>query len=153
MSRFNKTLLALIILGTTGIVFLSMPHRASAVTGADWNPGRIIDDEVFFNPRGMDTGTAQAFLNGKVPACDTWGNQPYAGWPNRGSFGTSRGSPPPYTCLKDYRQDTPSRGSEAFLCNAYTGGNKSAAQIINDVAQACGINPKVLLVLLQKNRL
>lgn len=70
----------------------------------------------------------------------------------RAQYGASKGNPAPYTCLKDYRQQTPAMQAENGLCMYYFGGEKSAAQIIKDVGQACGINPKVLLVLLQKEQ-
>jgi hypothetical protein len=38
------------------------------------------------------------------------------------------------------------------LCNGFTGGRKSAAQIINEVGASCGINPKVILITLQKEQ-
>jgi hypothetical protein len=93
----------------------------------------------------------QEFINAKVPVCDTWGNQPYGGT-TRGAYGTSVGNPPPYTCLKDFRQDTAPKASETGLCNGYGAANQSAAEIIHGVAQSCGINPKVLIVLLQKEQ-
>src|SRR5690606_31054855 len=54
---------------------------------------------------------------------------------------------------KDYKQNTPSRPAESGLCDTLLAkSNRTAAQIINDVAKACGINPKVLIVLLQKEQ-
>jgi hypothetical protein len=132
-------------------LILFTPGTSSALSGSEFNAGRIIDDAVFFNPGGMDVNTIQNFLNSKVPVCDTNGTKPY-GSTTRAAHGTSRGYPPPYVCLKDYRMDTPSKPAEAGLCGAYNGGNRSAAQIIYDVAQICGINPKVMLVLLQKEQ-
>ncbi|AZC13467.1 hypothetical protein DT073_06915 [Microbacterium sp. ABRD28] len=57
-----------------------------------------------------------------------------------------------YVCLKDFTQTTTSRPSDAY-CGAYQGAvNEPAARIIAKVAQACGINPQVLLVTLQKEQ-
>lgn len=146
------------LLGGLSVLLLSliavttvMPSSAVALSGSEFNPGRIIDDGVFFNPNTIDPNTVQVFLNSKVPSCDTNGTQPY-GSGTRAQYATSRGYPPPYTCLRNYTQDTPSRGAETGLCNAYNGGAKSAARIIYDVSQACGINPKVLIVLLEKEQ-
>lgn len=124
----------------------------NAISGADFQAGRIIDDSLFFDGNTMDPNGIQAFLNSKVPVCDTYGTQPYAGT-TRASYSASKGYPVPLICLKDYRQDTTVRSAEAGLCNTYGGGtNQSAAQIIYDVGKACGISQKVLLVLLQKEQ-
>lgn len=144
---FALTLLAL----TLGVTF-GISSNAEALSGSEFQAGRIIDDGVFFNGQGMDANGVQGFLNSKVPNCDTWGNTPYSTNQTRAQYGASRGNPAPYTCLKDYRQDTPTKGAEYGLCGQYNGGNKSAAQIISDVSAACGINPKVLIVLLQKEQ-
>ncbi len=103
-------------------------RAANAATG--FKAGYIISDSVFNNKNTMNPGQIQTFMNAKVPSCQ-------AG----------------YTCLKDYRQNTQNRGAETGLCGTYTGGaNQSSAQIIYDVAQVCGINPQVILVLLQKEQ-
>ena len=94
--------------------------KASPVVG--FNAGRIIDDGVFTNSSSMNTSQIQAFLNSKVPTCDTWHASGY-------------GQNPPFTCLKDFSEN-----------------GRSAAQIIYDVAQQYQINPQVFIVLLQKEQ-
>ncbi|MCR2793751.1 hypothetical protein NQ156_11815 [Microbacterium sp. zg.Y625] len=99
----------------------------AAVTGFD--PGNIIDDAVFFASGTMSVAEIQSFLNARVPSCD-----------------------PGYTCLKDYAQATSSRAADA-MCRSYTGKpRETSAEIIYNVAQACGINPQVILVTLQKEQ-
>ena len=137
--------LVLLILGATlsaGISVSITPSSASALSGSEFQAGRIIDDGVFFNGNSMDPNTIQAFLNSKVPACDTWHAKTSSG----------NDSGPPYTCLKDYAQDTTSLPAEAGLCNGFSGGRKSAAQIIHEVGVSCGISPKVILITLQKEQ-
>jgi uncharacterized protein with LGFP repeats len=57
-----------------------------------------------------------------------------------------------YVCLKDYRQNTPNRPADAY-CDGYSGAaNESAATIIARVAASCGINPQVLIVMLEKEQ-
>ncbi|MEB0286825.1 hypothetical protein QN355_09715 [Cryobacterium sp. 10S3] len=109
--------------------FVTPVDSAAAVTGSQFQPGNIISDQVFFNTQTMSEADIQAFLVGKESAC------------NAG-----------YTCLKDYRMDTVSRAAVApGHCAAYDGvPNELASSIIYKAAQACGINPQVLLVLLQK---
>jgi hypothetical protein len=55
-------------------------------------------------------------------------------------------------CLKDYTMTTGARAADLY-CRGYTGGLvQSAAQIIVGVAGSCGVNPQVLLVLLEKEQ-
>ncbi len=136
---------------TISIIASLFGSTASAISGSEFQAGRIMDDGVFFNANTLDTAGIQAFLNSKVPVCDTNGTQPYNGT-TRAAYSASKGHPAPFTCLKDYRQDTQSLASENGLCNTYNGGNKSSAEIIYDVAQSCGISPKVLVVLLEKEQ-
>lgn len=142
-------LLSLTLLSLSALAF-SAPS-ANALSGSDWQAGRIIDDAVFFNPNTMDPASIQGFLNSKVPSCDTYGAQAYGGT-TRSAYGASKGYPAPYTCLRNYSQDTPSKVAEAGLCEQYIGGTKSSAQIIYDVSLSCGINPKVLIILLEKEQ-
>lgn len=134
-------------------VFTGKTH---ALDGSQFNPGRIIDDSVFFNNMSMDASQIQAFLNSKVPNCDTNGDkQYYSTGMTRSQWAQANGQPlPPYTCLKDYSQSVPAvtNGGSDLCKQSISGGTKSAASIIYDVAQACGINPQVLIVLLQKEQ-
>ncbi len=111
-------------------VLLALPSSAAnAVTAADWDPGYIISDGDFFDGGAMTADQVQAFLNGKVPAC------------NAGS-----------TCLKDYRQATPSIAANPY-CAAYVGSpDESAAEIITKVGMACHLSQKAILVTLQKEQ-
>ncbi|OGL22497.1 hypothetical protein A2707_04190 [Candidatus Saccharibacteria bacterium RIFCSPHIGHO2_01_FULL_45_15] len=103
--------------------------NTQAVSGNDFKAGNIIGDATFYDKDSMNPAEIQAFLNSKVPSCQSG-----------------------YTCLKAYRQDTPQRDDGLGLCRTYPAGNKVAAQIIYDVAQVCGISPRVLITLLQKEQ-
>lgn len=129
-----------------------MPQHVSALSGADYKAGRVADDSIFFNSSTMNAAQVQQFLASKVPSCDTYGTQMYNSTQTRAQYGTSKGYPAPYTCLKDYSQATPSMNAETGLCNNFYGGDRTAAQIIVDVSAACGINPQTLIVLLQKEQ-
>jgi hypothetical protein len=98
----------------------------------------------------MGPENIQAFLNSKVPTCDTWGTQSYAGT-TRGAYGTSRGYPPPYRCLKDYYENIDTKENN-LQGRPVPAGSKSAAQIIYYYAQQYNINPQTLLTLLQKEQ-
>lgn len=139
MKSFKKLALALTLIAlTVGIFGFS---KANALSGSDWKAGRIIDDAIFYNSGTMSTSQVQDFLNAKVPTCDTY----------HAKSSSPNDSGPPYTCLKNYSQSTPSKSANSY-CSAYTGGTKSAARIIHDVGKACGVSQKVIIVLLQKEQ-
>ena len=104
-------------------------ERAVAADAADFDPGNIVSDAVFYDSRTMTVEQIQAFLNARVPTCR-------AG----------------YTCLKDYWETTRSQPARSEGCAAYAGQHESAARIIYKVATACGINPRSILVLLEKEQ-
>lgn len=105
----------------------------------EFNPGRIIDDTVFYNANTMTAAEIQRFLDAKVPVCET-------DWSSHGYMWAVA------PCLKDYKETTRTRAADTY-CGEYVGGeNQSAAQIIHGVAQACGINPQAILVILQKEQ-
>lgn len=144
--RLRQLLINLILLPLVlASVVITTPQKASAVTGADWKPGRIIDDSIFFNKDSMTIAQIQAFLNAKVPVCAK----------NHSDYSPTY--PGPYTCLKDYQENTITRESNVGRYNAdgtpyQVPGGKSAAQIIWEEAQFYRINPQTLLVMLQKEQ-
>lgn len=144
-------LVSLALVVVSGALLL-IPNNAEAVSGSQWRAGNIMDDSVFFDPNTMSANEIQAFMNSKVPSCDTNGSQIYSGNQTRAQYGASVGYPPPFTCLKDYRENTPSKPVESGLCQGYGGGNKSSAEIVFDIAHSCGVNPQILLVLMQKEQ-
>lgn len=148
LRRTSGLFLALLLVAATYISILAPAHQASALAGADFKAGRIIDNNVFYNSSSMSVSGIQNFLNTQVPTCDTNGTGSINGT-TRASYGTSRGYPPPYTCLKDFYQN-PSNGQSNYGGNPIPSGAKSAAQIIYDAAQTYNISPKVILVSLQK---
>lgn len=131
MQKYVLTFLFTITLGVVGVTLFSSQAEAQS-----FNAGRIMEDSVFTHYNSMNTNQIQSFLNSKVPQCDTNGNKPseYGGGTRR-QYAASRGVNPPFTCLKDYRQN-----------------NKSAAQIIRDAAHEFRINPQVIIVLIQKEQ-
>ncbi len=152
--RYKKYLLisSLLVAGTLVAVAVSSIRQSDALSGSQWQAGKIITDGVFFSPNTMTVSSVQTFLNSKVPECDNDGSEIYSGTTTRAQYSTSRGYPPPYICLKNYSVSVPGTSADAYCSNGVSAGTKSAAQIINDVAIACGINPRVLIVLLQKEQ-
>jgi len=101
-----------------------------------FSAGNIISDAVFTNKSTMTEAQIQSFFNGKVPKC-------VVGKDENGK---------PYVCLKDYRISSVNRPADSY-CSGYKGApNETAARIIYKVAQACNINPQVLIVMLQKEQ-
>jgi len=145
--------LLILLISSMGIFLFGRPKHAEGVTAGDWSATRITDDAVFFKANTLNPGDIQNFLNAKVPTCDTNGTQPsgHAGYATRADWSIAQGVPPPFICLRDFTQAIPSVTADAY-CNGIGGGTKSAADIIFNVAQACNINPEVLIVLLQKEQ-
>ena len=164
MNKFKLSLAAVLL--AIMATFTLQNTTTYAANAADFDPGYIIDDYVFYNSNAMNVDQIQNFLNAKVGTCDYYGTQPASDWgyPNithaqlaqykrEGSNGFSQDTgfhAPPYKCLSMYKQSTPYMEAASSYCNAIGAGERTAAQIINDVAKACGINPQVLIVLLQK---
>jgi len=125
-SLLMATAVAAGLLVGAGAVATSQP--ATALDGSQFDPGNIISDQVFFNGGAMSEGQIQGFLDARIGSC-TNGN-----------------------CLNVKRIDTQSRAADQ-MCGAYQGAaQEPASRIIAKVAQACGINPQVLLVTLQKEQ-
>ena len=96
----------------------------------------------------MSVTEVQQFLNRQVPNC--WLGRPgyEIGKPVQWGGPTKLAS----KCLKDFRINTTTQVADAY-CAAIPGiRNESAASVIVRVSQACGISPKVLLVMLDKEQ-
>jgi hypothetical protein len=102
---------------------------AGQLTTSIASGGNIISDADFYNASAMTASEIQAFLEQQVSACDEGA-----------------------VCLKDFTATHSNRSANQY-CGALSGGsNDSAAEIIAKVAQACGINPQVLLIMLEKEQ-
>ncbi|BDZ51516.1 hypothetical protein GCM10025867_37570 [Frondihabitans sucicola] len=130
LSRLAALLLPVaLVAGALTVAFdVAVPaQKATAADASLFQAGNIISDQAFNDTGTMSAAQIQAFLASKVTTC-TSGR----------------------TCLKDYRQTTSTRAANAY-CSKYTGAaSETAATILSKVSKACGINPQVLLVTLQK---
>ena len=97
-----------------------------------FNPGNIISDAIFFDGGAMNGAQIQSFLNLKGISCKP------------GSDGTP--------CLKNFTQDTTPRPADAYCAGYSPSPGESAATILAKVGVSCGINPAVLMVMLQKEQ-
>ncbi|WP_282851838.1 hypothetical protein [Gulosibacter sediminis] len=113
-------------LAVTGLVLgVGSAQQADAANAANFNPGYIVSDAQFYNDNAMTAAQVQTFLTQKGGNCTN-------------------------NCLKDYKVTTQSMAATS-RCDAYQGKtNQSAAEIIYNVAKACNISQKTLLVLLEK---
>ena len=98
---------------------------------SEFDPGLIVSDDSFYDATAMEEQEIQAFLEAR--RC------------------LPRDASP---CLSDYAESTatiPAVGGEH--CAEYRGGiRERASRIIAKVADACGVSPRTLLVLLQKEQ-
>src|SRR5450755_312031 len=101
----------------------SLPSSTTAGDGS-WDAGDIISDAVFYNSAAMTAPQVQAFLD---------------------KVGTSCLSP---SCLRGAVYTTPVTASR--WCATYPGGTVTFAQMLALASMACGVNPEVVLVMVQK---
>jgi len=127
--------LVAVLLGAFIAALSPAVQPAQAADNQSFDPGYIISDDVFFNKGAMTEAGIKAFFTTKDPNCKS----------GKAADGTAR------TCLKDFSMASNTRVANEN-CSAYTGKTESAASIIFRVAQACGINPQVILVTLQKEQ-
>jgi putative cell wall-binding protein len=98
-----------------------------------FDPGMIISDANFTNVDSETAPSLQAFLEAKGSACV---ENPTTGLP----------------CLKDYTADTPAVAANEFCDELAASGDATAAEMISAVSTACGLNPQVTVVMLQKEQ-
>jgi hypothetical protein len=102
-------------------------NNGVACTGTgdgSWDAGNIISDAVFYHAGAMTAGQIQAFLDGKGGAC-LGGN-----------------------CLRS--ASFVWSGASVAWCRPVPAGSGSFAVMLSVVSTACGINPQVSLVMIQK---
>lgn len=129
----KKLLTVIGSLSLFGALLVPAQQAEAAPPGSAFDPGLIISDSVFFDFGTMTVEQIQDFLDSRVANC--------------------RAEPDSPDCLKDYVMDTPATEAAAGRCEAIPArSGATAAQIIHDVANACGINPQVLIVTLQKEQ-
>ncbi|MFM6963906.1 MAG: hypothetical protein ACKOWJ_06595, partial [Micrococcales bacterium] len=122
-----------VLFGVVGLSAVTAPVTAQAADASRFDPGMIISDSVFFDFGAMNEASIQNFLESKVPNCKAITGQP--------------------KCLRDYVTSIPETvGSAGHCSNVPAQANVKASTVIYTVARACGVNPKVLIVLLQKEQ-
>ncbi|OKL50695.1 hypothetical protein BM477_01350 [Boudabousia marimammalium] len=98
-----------------------------------FDPGRIIDDKLFFRPGAMTEAQIKEFIETVGKGC--------------------RPGPEGVPCLADFTEDSGSFPADEFCPVGFQGASgDTAASIVKKAADACGLNPAVLLVTLQKEQ-
>lgn len=119
--------------GASGIDSTVRAARTAFVpkTYGDFDPGFIVSDYNFYDSLAMSEADIQSFIEKQKCV------------PKDG-----------VSCLADYRQTTISQPAEGGQhCASYVGARaEPASRILAKVSQACGISPRTLLVLLQKEQ-
>ena len=134
LKRLTGTSLVLSVL-LSGLIplVLDEPESAAAADASRFNPGLIISDAAFYDYASMSVAQIQRFLESKVPTCNAREGEP--------------------ACLRNYTVNSPAVEETPNNCTAMPDrGLITAAQLIFNVAQACKINPKVILVMLEKEQ-
>lgn len=127
--RSVAILVTMVLAGTVAVTLGNPTESAEAADMGQFRAGNLISDDTFFNAYSLNAAQVQQVLTDRLGTC-------------RGTNGMP--------CLRDYSQATASIGATAY-CQYYAGqSNETAAQIIQHVATTCGINPQVLIVLLEK---
>ncbi len=151
--KINFRLTILIGLVFTTLAIASDSQVATAMDARSFNAGRIIDDSVFTNTNSMSITEIQAFLDSKMPNCDTNGTERAGGgsssMTNRQWIEQRYGISPPYRCVRDYREN-PDTGANNYGTANSPAGSLSSAELILKYSKMYNINPQTLIVTLQK---
>lgn len=125
--RLTSRAAALLIAALTAVVLV--PAASQAADSSDFNPGFLISDEDFFNSKALTAAQTDSFIRGINAGC-------LAG----------------RVCLENYKETIKAKASNSRCAAVSAASNQTAGQIIAKVAVACGISPKAILVILQKEQ-
>jgi putative cell wall-binding protein len=107
---------------------------SGSVVAANFAAGDLMSDAVFYNGAAVTAARIQTLLDSQVGVCN----------PDH--------KPDVQRCLKSYTTASADRSADQ-MCSGYTGlPSERASTIIAKVGEACGINPGVLVTLLQKEQ-
>lgn len=121
------------LLAVVGLTALEFPRPAAAADASRFDPGLLISDAAFYDYDSMSVAEIQRFLESKLPSCKDDDAGP--------------------KCIRNFVMDTPAATGEDGRCESVEAKvAQTAAQIIHDVAQACKISPKAIIVTLQKEQ-
>jgi len=125
--RFTARAIALVVAAVATTVVV--PAASQAADSSDFNPGFLISDEDFFNSKSMTSTQADAFIRGMNSGCLTG-----------------------RVCLENYKESIKAKSANSRCAAISAASSQTAGQIIARVSVACGISPKAILVILQKEQ-
>lgn len=123
MRRFAPLLFVGALIALAGCTTVA-PSTATGGTGganAEWDAGNIVSDQVFYNSKAMTVGEIQSFLSAQGCSGACLANSSYS-WTSQ----------------------------SVAWCSPVAAGSGSFAAMLATAATACGINPQVALVMIQK---
>lgn len=119
--------------GAESTVSLAPEPTTPALSYVGFDAGDIMSDAVFFDSSTMGETQIADFIATWNAGCRTGGD------------GT--------VCLADHTEDTVSQAPDRWCTGGFTGATgDTAASIVFKAARGCGINPQVLLTVLQKEQ-
>ncbi|MFT4028605.1 MAG: carbohydrate binding domain-containing protein [Protaetiibacter sp.] len=129
----HRRLLALVVAAAcaVGVIIGTSDEPAEAAVASNFDAGYIISDETMYSSREMTAAQVDAFLDAKGASC------------------TANGT---ISCVKDVLISYSAQAVNAYCSAMSAATNATAGQMIVAVAVACGINPQVLLVLIEKEQ-
>ncbi|WP_285113898.1 cell wall-binding repeat-containing protein [Leifsonia sp. fls2-241-R2A-40a] len=114
-----------------GLAGSVQPFGAADADPSKFVDGDLVSDAVFYNGTAWSAATIQSLLTTKGSGCRA----------------TSEA-----VCLKDYTATTPAKAGGAACAALAAQTNATAAKIFAAVGAACGINPAVLVTMVQKEQ-
>ncbi|MCW2740953.1 MAG: hypothetical protein JWR45_1375 [Blastococcus sp.] len=135
-ARYLALVVGVVLAAGLAVATVALGREDTPVSAAadvrQFDPGNIISDAMFFDGGAMTAAQVDAFIAKKGVSC---------------VVGTD-GSP----CLKNFRQTTTVRAADSF-CRGYPPApEETAGAIVAKVAASCGVSPRVLLVMMQKEQ-
>lgn len=122
---------AALLVGSVLTGVLAPVQPAKAANAALFNPGLIMSDQVFYNKAAMTAAQAQSFIAARGASCVNNGSVP---------------------CLKNLKVNSPAEASNS-QCGAISARSGiNAGTVFALVGEACGVNPEVLITLVEKEQ-
>lgn len=107
------------------------PAPANAANASLFNPGFIISDQNFYAPNALTAAQAQSFIASQETTCTASAGEP---------------------CLKSFKVTHKAIAKSTHCAAMAAASNQLASAAIVAVGKACGVSPKVLIVLLEKEQ-
>jgi len=128
----RRLLAAVLALASAAALIVAPAQQAAAAADpSDFEAGYIIDDKLFFDGTALSASQIDSFIRAKNPGCASG-----------------------RTCIENYEESVTAKAATTYYgCKAITAAaDQTAGQIIAKVAVSCGISPKAILVILQKEQ-